>query len=161
MEARSLRDDEVVLAREGDVRIVGSTKEAERQLAAGFRPTVVLVGSRLCGPGVEELARRLHADPASMGVPVLSVAGQGGWLRLTAVNEAAEAPAAAEATASLLQVLEELCTDPPAPEAPGRRGRRDVPKAPRERPRRRNTWERWFGEWTSELELGSPDGSEG
>ncbi len=160
MEARGLRDDEVVLAREGEVRIVGSTREAERQLAAGFRPTVVLVGSRLCGPGVEEFARRLHADRASVGIPVLSVAGQGGWLRLTAVDEVAEAPAAAEATASLLQVLDDLCADPP-PEAPGRRGRRDAPRAPRQRPRRRSTWERWFGELAGELELGSPDGSEG
>jgi hypothetical protein len=161
MEARGLRDDEVVLAGEGEVRIVGSTLEAEHQLAAGFRPTVVLVGSRLCGPGVVEFASRLHADPASVGIPVLAVAGKGGWLRLTAVDEAAAAPAAAEATASLLQVLEDLCTDPPLPEPPRRRGRRDVPRAPRERPRRRSTWERWFGGLAGELELGSPDGSEG
>ena len=105
--------DVVVLAGAREVRIVCSTAEAERELAGGFRPAVVLLGSRLCGPGADEFARRLGADPARPAIPVLAVSGDGDWLRLTSLLGDPPPPAAPEELSSLLEVLEELCVAAP------------------------------------------------
>lgn len=104
--------DRVVLAGADEVRIVDSTDDAERELAGGFRPAVVLLGSRLCGPGAAEFARRLGADPVRPAIPVLAVSGDGDWLRLTSLCEDLRPPAEPDELSSLLDVLEELCTEP-------------------------------------------------
>ncbi len=107
-----LRNDVVVLAGRGEIRVVGSTLEAERELARGFRPAVVLLGSEVCGPGAVDFARRLGADPECAGIPVLAVSSGVDRIRITALDQELEPPASLEELSALLQLLEELCTEP-------------------------------------------------
>jgi hypothetical protein len=107
---QALNGEMVLLAGTREVRIVGSTADAERELAGGFRPAVVLVGSGVCGPGVAEFARRLGADRPP--IPVLAVSHDGEWLRLTALSEDLRPPAEEEDLSGLLEVLDQLCTEP-------------------------------------------------
>jgi hypothetical protein len=113
MTMQSWNGDLVVLAGTGEVRIVESTADAERELAGGFRPAVVLVGSHLCGPGAAELARRLGADPGRPSIPVLAVSGDGDRLRLTSVSDDLPPPSTPEELSRLLEVLDGLCTAEP------------------------------------------------
>ncbi len=107
-----LSSEAVVLAGAREVRVLGSTAEAERALAEGFRPALVLLGRSRCGPEGAELARKLGADPTHPAVPVLAVTGDGDWLRLTALSDDLVPPAAPEELGRLLEVLEELCSEP-------------------------------------------------
>jgi len=105
-------EDAVVLAGTGEVRVVGSMTEAERELASGFQPAVVLLGSRLRGPAVAEFTRRMGADPQRAGIPVLAVSRDAGWIRITALRDDLEPPAELDALGNLLQVLDDLCAGP-------------------------------------------------
>ncbi len=107
-----LRNDVVVLAGAGEVRVVRSTLEAERELARGFRPAVVLLGSKICGDGAAEFARRLGADPERAAIPVLAILDGADRIRITPLNDDLEPPCEPEALSSLLQVLDELCAEP-------------------------------------------------
>ncbi len=107
-----LPNDVVVLARAGEVRVVQSTLEAERELARGFRPAVVLLGSKICGAGAADFARRMGADPERAAIPVLAVLDGADRVRITPVNEDLEPPSEPEALSCLLQVLEDLCAEP-------------------------------------------------
>lgn len=107
-----LRNDVVVLAGKGEIRIVESTLEAERELARGFRPVVVLLGSEVCGPGAADFARRMGADPERAGIPVLAVSSGADRIRITALDQELGPPASLEDLSALLQLLEELCTEP-------------------------------------------------
>lgn len=106
------RNDMVVLAGTSEIRVVESTLEAERELARGFRPAVVLLGSKICGPGAAEFARRMGADPERAAIPVLAVSGGADRIRFTALSDDLEPPTEPEALSSLLQVLEDLCAEP-------------------------------------------------
>ena len=81
---------------------------AERKAARVFPEpvgaAVVLLGSRLCGPGAAEFARRLGADPVRPAIPVLAVSGDGDWLRLTSLSEDLRPPAELDELSSLLDV---------------------------------------------------------
>jgi hypothetical protein len=104
-----LRGDDVVLAGGEGVRVLGSIWEAERELAGGFRPEVVLVGQRLRGRPARWLASAVRAR-AGQGIPVLAVSGDGGRVRITLESEAG--PADPEELWSLLRVLDDLCDAP-------------------------------------------------
>ncbi len=107
-----LRSEVVVLARVGEIRVVRSTLEAERELAGGFRPAVVLLGSKISGSGAAEFARRMGADPERAAIPVLAVLDGADRIRITPLNEDLEPPGEPEALSSLLQVLDDLCSEP-------------------------------------------------
>jgi hypothetical protein len=112
METRGLRRDRVVLAGAREIRTVESTAAAERELAGGFQPVAVLLGSDLCGPAAADFARRMCADPARAAIPVLAVSGDDDRMRITLVNEELDPPCRPEELDSLLQVLEEICAEP-------------------------------------------------
>jgi hypothetical protein len=112
MTSHGLRNDVVVLAGTSEVRIVESTTAAERELASGFRPAVVLLGSEVCGPGAADFARRMGAHPDRATIPVLAVSGSADRIRLTPLNEDLEPPTEPEELCGLLQVLEDLCSEP-------------------------------------------------
>ncbi len=107
-----LRNDVVVLAGASEVRVVESTLEAERELASGFRPAVVLLGSKICGPGATDFARRMGADPERAAIPILAVLDGADRIRIRPLNEDLEPPTELEALSRVLQVLEDLCTEP-------------------------------------------------
>ena len=111
MTMEAMRGDVVMLAGTREVRVVESTAAAERALAGGFRPAVVLLGRELCGPGADEFARRLRSDPDRPAIPVLAVSGDGDRLRLTSLTDDPRPPATLEELSSLLEVLEELCCE--------------------------------------------------
>ncbi len=108
----SWSSDVVVLAGTREVRVLDSTAEAERALAGGFLPSVVLLGAGLSGPDADEFTRRLGADPARPPIPVMAISGDGDRLRLTAVRDDLRPPATTEELACLLEVLEDLCSEP-------------------------------------------------
>ncbi len=107
-----LPSDGVVLARAGEVRVVQSTVEAERELARGFRPAVVLLGSSISGAGAAEFARRMGADPERASIPVLAVLDGADRIRITPLNQDLEPPTEPEALSAVLEVLDDLCTEP-------------------------------------------------
>ena len=106
------RDDVVVLAGTREVRVVASTTDAERELASGFRPAVVLLGSHVRGPAVAEFTRRMGADPERARIPVMAVSGEAGWIRITSLRDDLEPPTEPDALGRLLEVLDDLCTGP-------------------------------------------------
>jgi hypothetical protein len=113
MEPSELSNEVVVLARSAEVRVLGSAREAEGALRAGFHPAAVLLGAGGAGPGMADFTRRLSCDPARAGVPVLAVSGDADRIRMTLVSEGEGAiPSDPEALASLLELLEELCGGP-------------------------------------------------
>jgi hypothetical protein len=111
MTTHGWRDDVVVLAGTREVRVVASMSDAERELASGFRPGVVLLGSRVGGPGVADFARRMGADPEG-AIPVLSMSDEAGWIRITPLDDDLQPPGEPDALRNLLQVLEDLCSEP-------------------------------------------------
>lgn len=112
MDELGLRKDMVLLAGTTEVRTVRSTVEAERELASGFRPAVVLLGSDLRGAGASEFARWIRSDPDRAGIPVLVISCDAGWVRITLVDEDVRVPARPEELTSILEVLEDLCAEP-------------------------------------------------
>lgn len=104
--------DVVVLAGAREVRIVGSTREAETELASGFCPAVVLLGPGLQRPAAQAFAATLGARPSRARIPVLRLSGDGDELRLTLVSppEQGESPGPEE-LANVLMVLDELATE--------------------------------------------------
>lgn len=107
-----LPNDVVVLAGTREVRIAGSTVEAESELAAGFRPAVVLMGPGVRATAREEFAIRMGTRPSQARIPVLAVSGAPDQLRLTLVNAHEEAGyPAADQLADVMMVLEELASE--------------------------------------------------
>jgi hypothetical protein len=104
------RSEAVVLAGPGEVRVVGSGREAQHALRAGFCPAVVLCGAGVVEAEAAELARALGATPECAAVPVLSASGDSDRIRLTLMSdlEAAEA-AEEEQLAVILRLLDDLC----------------------------------------------------
>ncbi len=109
---RDLKNDVVVLAGTREVRIVGSTREAESELESGFRPAVVLMGPGVRAPVREEFAIRMGARPSQAKIPVLAVSGSPDRLRLTLVSahDGAEYPGP-DQLADVMMVLEELASE--------------------------------------------------
>jgi hypothetical protein len=109
---RELGSDVVVLAGTREVRIVGSTREAESELASGFLPTVVLVGPGLQRPAAQAFAATLCARPLRARIPVMRLSGDDEQVRLTLVSptDQAEPPGPEELT-SILAVLEDLVSE--------------------------------------------------
>jgi len=107
-----LRGEELVLAGAGEVRMVGSIAEAEREMARGFRPEVVLVGRCLGGRQARRLARAIRAGARRAEVPVLAISGDGGRVHITPVDGALEVPADPEELGGLLRALDHLCGEP-------------------------------------------------
>ncbi len=106
---RELGSDVVVLAGTREVRIVGSTREAESELASGFRPAVVLVGPGLQRPAAQAFAATLGARPSRAAIPVMRMSGDDDRLKLTLV-EPAESPGPEELS-NILMVLDELANE--------------------------------------------------
>ena len=109
---RELRNDVVVLAGTREVRIVGSTLEAETELASGFRPAVVLLGPGLQKPAAQAFAASLGERPSRARIPVMRVSEDADQLRLTLMSprEPAEYPGPEELS-NIMMVLEELANE--------------------------------------------------
>jgi hypothetical protein len=109
---RELRGDVVVLAGTREVRIVGSTVEAETELASGFRPAVVLLGPGLQKPAAQAFAASLGERPSRAGIPVMRMSEDSDQLKLTLVSprEPTESPGPEELS-NIMMVLEELAND--------------------------------------------------
>ncbi len=109
---RELRSDVVVLAGAREVRIVGSTREAESELASGFLPTVVLLGPGLLRPAAQAFAATMSARPPRARIPVMRLSGDDQQVKLTLVSptDQAELPGPEELT-SILAVLEDLVSE--------------------------------------------------
>ncbi len=112
MTIEALSGETVWLAGADEIRMVGSTTEAERELAGGFRAAAVLLGSGASDAAAAELARRLSAHPDGPAIPVLAVSGDGDRLRLTCLSDVLRLPAGEEELSGLLEVLERLCAVP-------------------------------------------------
>ncbi len=109
---RDLRSDVVVLAGTREVRIVGSTREAETELESGFRPAVVLMGPGVRAPVREEFAIRMGTHPSQARIPVLAVSGSPDQLRLTLVSSHGEAEyPGPDQLADVMMVLDELASE--------------------------------------------------
>lgn len=108
---RELRNDVVVLAGTREVRIVGSTHEAETELASGFRPAVVLMGPGVRAPVREEFACRMGKRPSQARIPVLAVSGTADKLRLTLVNTQEHGEPNPDELADVMMVLDELASE--------------------------------------------------
>ncbi len=111
MTACGLRSEVVMLADGGEVRILDSAAQAERELAAGFRPAVVILGAAIQGAGATELARRM-AGQAAPAIPVLTVSQDADRIRMTLLNDEAASSSGPERLEDLLRALEELCAEP-------------------------------------------------
>jgi hypothetical protein len=109
---QELRGDVVVLAGTREVRIVGSTREAESELASGFLPAVVLLGPDLRCPTAQAFAANLAAGPSRPRIPVMRLSGDADQVKLTLVSPSddAEGPAPEELS-TILMVLEELVNE--------------------------------------------------
>jgi hypothetical protein len=104
-----LGSDVVVLAGTREVRIVRSTREAESELASGFRPAVVLLGPGLQRPAAQAFAATLGARPSRAGIPVMRMSGDDDRLKLTLVEPAAQP--GPEELSTIMMVLDELATE--------------------------------------------------
>ncbi len=105
-------DDVVVLAGTREVRIVGSTLEAESELASGFRPAVVLMGPGVRAPACEEFAIRMGTHPSQARIPVLAVSGERDRLRLRLVSAHGEGEyPGPDELADVMMVLDELASE--------------------------------------------------
>ncbi|HYD41313.1 MAG TPA: hypothetical protein VEB43_10840 [Anaeromyxobacter sp.] len=107
-----LRSDVVVLAGTREVRIVGSTREAESELASGFLPAVVLVGPGLQRPAAQAFAASLGAGSSRARIPVMRFTADADQVKLTLVSppEPAESPGPEELS-NILMVLDELANE--------------------------------------------------
>src|SRR5438309_1140312 len=64
---------------EGGLGVTEAAGAAEAlRRAAGDRPQLVLLGAPPGDPAAAEVCRRLGADPATAGIPVVLLAGEGG-----------------------------------------------------------------------------------
>ncbi len=97
----------VLLAGSRGIRLARSAAEAERELASGFRPSVVLLDMR-AGRGGEAFVKRVAADPAYAAIPILGFSEGDDRLRFTLMNDACLAPDPAQLE-ELLRLLEEVC----------------------------------------------------
>jgi len=70
---RNLRLLRVLLEGNGFLVRTAATGEEALALLAGFRPRVALLDIQLPGMDGYELARRIRADPATAGIPLLAV----------------------------------------------------------------------------------------
>ena len=107
-----LRNDIVVLAGTREVRVVGSPREAESELASGFCPAVVLVGPGLQRPAAQAFAATLDARPSRPRIPVMRVSADADRVRLTLVSppEPTESPGPEELS-NILMVLDDLASE--------------------------------------------------
>lgn len=107
MEKSGLPDDVVMLAAAREVRIVGSTREAEGELARGFRPAVVVLGAGVRAAAGNELSRTMARHPSQASIPVLALSGDADRVRLRLVSDnAAAQPPEPDQLEELLALLE-------------------------------------------------------
>jgi hypothetical protein len=100
----------VLLAGAGGIRLARSPAEAERELASGFRPSVVLLDTA-AGRGTA-YAEKVASYPACAAVPILGISGNHERLRLTLLNDVGALSDPGH-LGELLRILEELCLDLP------------------------------------------------
>jgi hypothetical protein len=106
----------VVLAGADEVRVVGSTREAESELARGFRPAVVLLGAGVREAAGRALTREMERHPAQAAIPVLALSGDADRVRLRLVSRREDvAPPEPDELEALLALLEDFLADPPLP----------------------------------------------
>ena len=105
-------DEALLLADAVEVRLSRSPAEAKRQLAGGFRPSVVLLDVRGETRG-DALVRRVTSDPSYSAIPVMGISGDGERLRCTLMNDVGAFSSLAHLR-ELLRILEKLCLDLPA-----------------------------------------------
>ena len=106
--------DHLLLAGSREIRRARSAADAERELARGFRPRVVLLEIGANAPRGEALARRMACHPACAAVPIVGVSGDEERLRLTLLNGAAALSSPSQLD-DLLRVVEALGLDLGAP----------------------------------------------
>lgn len=93
-----------------DVRTARTVPEAERLLAEGFAPQVIVLDLHLGGDRGEALAATLAATPAHCRIPIVALSGDHLALRRTAPAVARALLKPADPWA-LLQTIEELSGD--------------------------------------------------
>ena len=98
----------LLLAGAREIRHARTPAEAERELASGFRPSVVLLDVGANAARREAFAERVASHPACSAIPILGISGDDERLRLTLMSDvgALSNPSHLE---ELLRILEELC----------------------------------------------------
>jgi hypothetical protein len=101
-----------LLAGSSELRLAHSAAEAERELAAGFRPSFMLLDLREDRGRGEAFVREVATHPDCSGIPILEISGTGQRLRFTLLNhlEALSRPSQLE---ELLRILEDVCAAVP------------------------------------------------
>lgn len=120
-----------------EIRLARTPAEAERELAGGFRPSVVLLDAGASAARREAFARRVASHPACSAVPILEVSCDDERLRLTLLNEP-EVLWSPRRLEELIRILEELCLDLPGAGFPAEQERDPA-------------WS-WAASWTAERE---------
>ncbi len=108
------RHDHLLLAGAREIRRARSAAEAERELARGFEPRVVLLEIGANAPRGEAVARRMASHPACAAVPIVGISGDEQRLHLTLLNGAAAFSSSSQ-LADLMRVIEDLGLDVTAP----------------------------------------------
>jgi CheY-like chemotaxis protein len=107
--ANALGDAGVLLAGVREVRIVGSTREAQSELARGFRPAVVVLGAGVREAAGHELTRHMERHPSQAAIPVLALSGDADRVRLRLVSRNEEVqPPGPDQLEGLLALLEDF-----------------------------------------------------
>ncbi len=102
--------DHLLLAGAREIRRARSAADAERELARGFRPRVVLLELGADARRTEALAKRMASHPACAAVPIVGVSGDADRLHLTLLNGAAALSTPSQ-LADLIRVIEDLGLD--------------------------------------------------
>lgn len=105
-------DQQALLADASEIRLARTPAEAERELASGFRPSVVLLDMGANAARGVAFAERVASHPACAAVPILGISGDDERVRLTVMNHV-DALSDPSHLPELLRILEDLCLDLP------------------------------------------------
>ncbi len=108
----------LLLAGASEIRLARTPAEVERELASGFRPSVVLLDMGANAARGEAFAERVASHPACAAIPILGISGDDERVRLTLMNDV-DALSNPSHLPELLRILEDLCLDLPGAGFPG------------------------------------------